>query len=103
MEFNQRYQLYVFMSYQMSDVNIGAWIDPYSFNRESVREQRVGSMFVCNSICDFIVVKQVGEPAMGLSVSLLCYFEYSLGSFNCTQGGIASLMLSLFVCHAPRG
>lgn len=74
MEFNQRYQLYVFMSYQMSDVNIGAWIDPYSFNRESIREQRVGSMFVCNSICDFIVVKQVGAPAMGLSVSLsFCY------------------------------
>lgn len=62
------------MSYQMSDVNIGAWIDPYSFNRKSIREQRVGSMFVCNSICDFIVVKQVGEPAMGLSVSLsFCY------------------------------
>lgn len=62
------------MSYQMSDVNIGAWINPYSFNRESIREQRVGSMFVCNSICDFIVVKQVGEPAMGLSVSLsFCY------------------------------
>lgn len=62
------------MSYQMSDVNIGAWIDPYSFNRESIREQRVGSMFVCNSICDFFVVKQVGEPAMGLSVSLsFCY------------------------------
>lgn len=62
------------MSYQMSDVNIGAWIDPYSFNRESIREQRVGSMFVCNSICDFIVVKQVGEPAMRLSVSLsFCY------------------------------
>lgn len=62
------------MSYQMSDVNIGVWIDPYSFNRESIREQRVGSMFVCNSICDFIVVKQVGEPAMRLSVSLsFCY------------------------------
>lgn len=62
------------MSYQMSDVNIGAWINPYSFNRESIREQRFGSMFVCNSICDFIVVKQVGEPAMGLSVSLsFCY------------------------------
>lgn len=62
------------MSYQMSDVNIGAWINPYSFNRESIREQRVGSMFVCNSICDFIVVKQVGEPTMGLSVSLsFCY------------------------------
>lgn len=71
------------MCYQMSNISSGAWIDPYSFNRESIREQRVGSMsrsrcqqdlFVCNSICDFIVVKQVGEPAIGLSVSLsFCY------------------------------